>query len=202
MLMQKAVKRIGATLVALALAGFWLYGCGSDDLLDVNNQKYSITGTVFSDGENDGLDVDVVRSTDCDDNATTPGPNEPMWNLYATVSIEAQESAPGIRLDNYRISFAPATSIDLVGNTYLPAVYPLVYHGSLGVDIASGGKGDVFITCMELDGKLYLGGLIPPTAAVAMYTVTIKMNYTDEFDVSGDLSTSRTLNFYNVDNCE
>ena len=199
--MQKAANKIGATILALALIGSWFYGCGSGDVLDENKQRY-LTYVSFSDGENDEtLDVDVVQSTDCDNNASTPGPYEDFYNLFANITIEVPEGSPGITLDNYKISFEPLPSIDFFGNTYIPAPFPTVYHGSYDIDIPTNSEAEFFITCMEIDGKLYLGSQIPVTAAVARYEVTIKMSFTDEYDRPRDLTIRRTLYFFNVNNC-
>lgn len=199
--MQKAANKIGATLLALALIGFWLYGCGSGDLLDENNQRYQ-TYVTFADGDSDEtLDVDVDFIADCDGNLSTIDP-EPFTSLFATIEIEVPEGSPAITLDNYKISFKPLTSVDTIGNTFTPPAYPTVYHGSYDIDIPTNSTAEFSITCMESDGKAYLGTQMPALAIEMRYEITIKMSFTDEYDIPKDLTIRRTLYFANVYRCD
>jgi hypothetical protein len=199
--MQKAAKKIGATLLALALIGFWLYGCGDEDVFDEDKQRYT-TNVTFSDGDNEvTLDVDCTFNTDCDGNASTVDP-EPFTSLFANIEIVVAEGAPGITMDNYRISFDPLRSVDTAGNTFMPPAYPTVYHGTYDIDIPTNSTAEFPITCMESDGKSYLGTLIPALAIEMRYEITIEMSFTDEYDISRDLTIRRTLYFGRIDNCE
>jgi hypothetical protein len=201
MLMQQAANKIGATLLALALIGFWLYGCGDGDVLDENNQRY-LTYVSFSDGGSDAtLDVDVDYIPDCDGNVSTIDP-EPFTSLFADIEIVVAEDSPGITMDNYKVSFEPLTSVDTVGNTFTPPPYSTVYHGSFDIDIPTNSTAEFTITCMEADGKAYLGTQMPALAGEMRYEITIKMSYTDEYDMPRDLTIRRTLYFTTVYRCE
>lgn len=187
--------------MALALIGFWLYGCGDGDLLDENNHRYQ-TYVTFADGDNDEtLDVDVDYIPDCDGNLSTIDP-EPFTSLFATILIEVPEGSPGITMDNYKISFQPLTSVDTAGNTFMPPVYSTAYYGTYDIDIPTNSIAEFTISCMESDGKAYLGTQMPPLAIEMRYEITIKMSFTDEYDIPRDLTIRRTLYFADVYRCD
>lgn len=199
---QTAANKIGVTLVALALIGGWFYGCGSGDILDENQHRY-LTYVEFYDGEEGEatLDVDIVQNNDCDNNASTPGPVEDFFNLFAKIEIEVGEGVPGISMDNYKITFQPLTSTDQFGNVFTPAPAPTTYHGVYALDIETNSSQEFTTTCMEGDMKRYLGALLPVSATEARYEVIIKMSFTDEYDIPVDITIRRVLYLGRYDNC-
>jgi hypothetical protein len=197
--MQRAANKIKIALVLL-LVGLWCYGCGTGDILDENGHRYQ-TDVEFTDAEEDGvLSIDVYQNGDCngDGNFTDP---EPFTDVLANIEVTAIEDAPGLTMTGYKVSFKPLTSTDITGSAYDPPDMPIVYTGTYDVDIPTNSSVSFWITCMEIDMKLYMGTQLPAAAVNARYEVTIRMDFVDEYGQPRDLTIRRTLYFGSYDNC-
>jgi hypothetical protein len=201
--MQKAVNMMGVLLTAFMLIGALIYGCGTDDLLEENNLRYQ-TNVSFEDAEeSDTLTVDVYQDSDCDDDANTTDP-EPFTDLFANITIEIDDATtPGLEMTSYEVSFQPLLCYNNAGNAVNPPSLG-TYRGEYDVMIPSASEVEFTITCMEADLKRYLSGWVSPAIPIDVklrYTVTIRMNFVDEFDEEREITVERTLYFGNYNNC-
>ncbi len=197
--MQRAVNKVLVAMIILLMA-LSLCGCGSEDLLEENNQRYK-THVIFSDAEEDDtLAADIIYVTDCNGDGTPDDP-ETFTDLYAIITITIDETTtPGLEMTGYEISFRPLRSYDQAGNPVTP---PSVgtYWGNFDVNIESNSEETFWITCMEADQKLYIGTFLNALDWVFRYEVTINMHFVDDLDEARDITIVRTLYFGSYNNC-
>lgn len=200
--MQRAANKI-AVVIILLLMGILFNGCGTGDVLDENNQRY-MTYVTFTDAEQDEiLEVDILQDLDCDGdgNFTNIDGFEDMTDLLANITITVPEGSPGITMTGYKISFEPNRTVDSVGNVIMPPDMPTTYQGVYTLDIPSDSEASFWITCMEMDMKDYMASFLTPFDWYFRYTVTIRLDFVDEYDQGRDMTLKRTLYFGIYDNC-
>lgn len=197
--MQRAANKIAVAIILL-LMGVLFNGCGTGDVLDENNQRY-LTYVTFTDAEEDEvLDVDIWRNPDCDGDGNFTDP-EPITDLLANITITVPEDSPGITMTGYKVSFAPNRTVDSSGNVVAPPNMPTTYQGVYTIDIPSDSEASFWITCMEIDMKDYMSTFLTALDTYFRYTVTIRMDFVDEYGQGRDLTLKRTLYFGAYDNC-
>lgn len=198
--MQKA-ENIGVLLTVLMLFGGLIFSCGPGDVLEENNLRYQ-TDVSFSDGgEDEILTIDIDRFYDCDEDGNFVDPEDPLTDLIANITITVEgEDTPGLEMTGYKVTFQPLQSYDQAGNPITPpAMGP--YLGDYDVNIPSNSEVSFWITCMELDMKIYMGSYLNAMDWVFRYKVTIRMSFVDEYDEGRDITINRTLYFGAYNNC-
>jgi hypothetical protein len=198
--MQRTAIKVQAAIIIL-LMGLLFYGCGSEDLLDENNQRYK-TDISFQDGGNeDVLAADAVYVGDCNGDGTFDDP-ETFTDLYANITITIDDATtPGLEMTGYRVSFSPLRSYDALGNEISP---PSVgnYQGNYSVVIPTNSEVSFWITCMEMNLKRYIGTFLDPISDWEFrYMVTIRMDFVDELDEPREITVNRTIYIGSYDNC-
>jgi hypothetical protein len=197
--MQRAANKI-AVVIILLLIGIWFYGCGTGDILDENNQRYQTTVS-FSDAEEDEiLAIDIVYDQDCDGDGNLTDP-ETFTDMYANILITSEEDAPGLTMTGYKVSFAGVREVDTVGNVIAPPDMPTTYQGDFSIDIPPNSEVSFWLTCMEIDMKIYMGTFLTAFDNIFRYTVTIRMDFVDEYGQGRDITVKRTLYFGWYNNC-
>ena len=168
MMMRKAAKLI-LPLTILTVVGIWLFGCGSSDLLDENNQRYG-TRIYFTDGEQDEvMTIDVLRNecdgnitiisnggTDCDitDDVLKYDDLEDFTDVLANITITVDRDAPGLTLTGYTIDYFGEASADGTGAIVMPPdLSDLGDEGTYNISIPSGSSTTFTLTCMTVDTK-------------------------------------------------
>jgi hypothetical protein len=197
--MQRTANKIQVAMIVL-LMGLLFYGCGSEDLLDENNQRYR-TDIAFSDAEEeDTLTADIVFNADCNGDGVLDD-GETFTDLFAKITIIIEDATtPGLEMNSYEISFRPLLNYDQAANPISP---PSIgnYYGEYDVHIPALSEVEFWITCMEIDLKIYLGNQITALNNIFRYDVNVTMHFTDDLGEDRDISVTRTIYFGPYDNC-
>jgi hypothetical protein len=204
MLMQQAANKIRVAMIVL-LMGLLFYGCGSEDLLDENNQRYKADLSFADHGEEDILAADAIWTDDCNADGVLDDAEE-FTDLYAKITITIEDATtPGIEMTGYRIRFTALRSYDYYGNAVDP---PAVgsYAGAYSVVIPPLSETEFWITCMEIDLKRHIGSFLDLTSPAFpdvgfRYRVTIDMDFVDEYDEPREITVTRTIWLGAYDNC-
>jgi hypothetical protein len=203
--MQKAANKLKIVLI-LFLVGLWCYSCGTGDFLDETNLRYQIDVEFADGGDEATLSADIHWNDDCNGDGNTTDP-EDFTDLIANIEITVDENAPGLTMTGYRVSFEPLTTVDTSGNIIQPPDMPTPYTGSYDVDIPSNSIVSFWITCMEIDMKLYMETFMPACTIVGCpdyiyrYQITIRMDFIDEYLESRDFTIRRTIYFGRYNKC-
>ena len=198
--MRKALE-ITTISVVLFVTGLWLFGCGSGDILDENNQRYRASMSLQDGGNDDYLTIDIYQNPDCDGEANTTDP-EFYTDVLADITVSVDSGAPGITLNHYRIEYIPLLSSDGLGNAILPPELVEPEDGAYIVSVTSGGTGTFTITLLSVDVKEeFYNWWITSTVDVARYEMRVTLYFTDEYLEDREIEVTRTVFLGNYDNC-
>lgn len=200
--MQRTAIKVQATIIILFM-GLLFFGCGSDDLLDENNQLYKADLAFMDAEEEDVLAADADQVDDCNGDGVLDDP-EDFTDLYAKITITLSDAnTPGLEMTGYKITFTPLRSYDYITGSPVDPPPVGAYLGSYSVVIPRLTETSFWITCMEMDLKLYIGSFLWPASPDVgfRYLVTVEMNFVDEYDEPRDITVKRTIWLGVYDNC-
>ncbi len=191
MMMRRAAKII-ITLTLLTGAGILLYGCGSSDLLDENEQRYQVS-MELKDHDEITMDIDTDFITDCDGDLTTADP-EPYTNVFAEVTLAvSSESTAGITLESYRIEYIPLLTPDGLGGTVLPPELAEPEDGHFSIPILPGNSSTFTITWLNFNTKAEYNPWHWATGVYARYNMRLTLYFKDEFGQDREITVEKTV---------
>jgi hypothetical protein len=200
-MMGKSLKII-ATITMLLIAGIWLLGCGSGDLLDESNFKYRVSMTMSDSGEDDTMSIDMVRSTDCDEDGNTTEEDDtedPLTAAYGSITITVAPDAAGITLDSYDVEYIPVDSPDGTGGSFTP-VDLQGFHGELdSLFIGSGETGVEGVLLMTIATKNEYGWVAGDPEAI--YSIKVTLHCIDEGGEDRDIEVFKDVLLFDVWRC-
>lgn len=190
MMMRRAAKII---LIITLLAGIgMLYGCGSSDLLDENEQRYQVS-MALNDHDETTLDIDTDFITDCDGDLTTTDP-EPYTNVFAEVTLSvSNDSTGGITLESYRIEYIPLETPDGLGGTVLPPDLAEPEDGHFSIPILPGGSSTFTITWLNFNTKAEYNAWHLATGVYGRYNMRLTLYFKDEFGEDREITVEETV---------